>query len=83
VYALLGQSCQTSMSCLVSDNKYLPLNSPFYEMKETKMRHFPTVVYKLNVDADIADSDDLTPQTQKGGKKETYVQPSCGSCGYR
>jgi hypothetical protein len=41
LYARLGNACQTSLSCLLSNTKYLGLNAPVYQQGYTTMAQYP------------------------------------------
>ena len=40
-YAKLGATCCTSMSVLLSNAKFIPLNDPIYKMFYTESRQYP------------------------------------------
>jgi hypothetical protein len=41
IYASLGESCQTSMDMLVSNNKFITPTDQVYKLGLTKMKQYP------------------------------------------
>jgi hypothetical protein len=74
-YAKLGYSCQNTNDSLLSNMKFLPQDSPDYNMKFTKMLQYPGQSYDLSKSVDQPSF----PEDIKTKKGEAFIQPKC--CG--
>ena len=94
MYARLGNSCQTSADTLISNTKFLPMNSDIYTVFPTKMMVYPgphdsiPVGYGQSpkpigtIDDDVkADVDNPDERREKyEGYKFALPKGGCGSC---
>lgn len=80
-YAYLGQSCQTSMSVLIDNRKFFPLDDPIYDVFITKMQRYPATHDELNpISEEVQRPEDI--KTSKNIKRQMEEYPgSCSSCG--
>ena len=85
-YALLGQSCQTSMSILVDNRKFFPLDNSDYGMVYTKMQRYPAegseiqaISENVKRPEDIKIGDSQPPQQEEYKNNYNYKNTCCGN----
>ncbi len=69
-YAILGNTCQTSLNVLTSNTKFIPMDDPIYNMIYTKMNLYPG---RTN------EEEKEDKNEKKDDAKESYKAPGC--CG--
>lgn len=78
-YAILGQSCQTSMDMLVDNKKFFPMDAPVYDVLFTKMQRYPATSTELPpISPDLEKPEDIKTAKHKPRKEENFS--SCNSC---
>lgn len=79
-YALLGQSCQTSMDTLVDNKKFFPMDAAVYDIFYTKMKKYPATVTELPaISPELERPEDIKLAKPKHRQQEDFV--SCSTCG--
>ena len=77
-YAILGQSCQTSMAVLVENTKFLPMNDPVYDIYYTRMLKYPATHEELSAIApEIDRPEDIKIARHVSRQPEEY-RSCCG-----
>jgi hypothetical protein len=77
-YAVLGNSCQTDLSVLTSSTKFIKPGNSVYDIKLTKMDHYPGQVYEFSHDLGIGRPEDIKIKKSSNDVGEPYGSSCCG-----